>query len=95
MIIISNFISFLKFFERRTMTKLDVDQKMRLLMSPVWRKKDAKEYFGFSQAKMTNVFRNLDEPTNFKKCVYRDDLLKAFGTSVEKEILILKSIESK
>lgn len=71
------------------MSKLSVEEKINLLTNPIWRKKDAKEYFGFSQNKMTAIFRTLDEPANFKKCVYRDELFKELGTSVEKEAEIL------
>ena len=42
---------------------------------------------------MTLIFKNLKEPPNFKKCIYRDDLFKEIGTSVEKEASILKKFE--
>ncbi len=75
------------------MAKLTPNEKINLLTTPIRKKKDAVEYFGFSQAKMTLIFKNLKEPPNFKKCIYRDDLFKEIGTSVEKEASILKKFE--
>lgn len=74
------------------MFKLTVEEKINLLTTPIWRKKDAVDYFGFSKNKMTTIFSKLEKPENFQKCVYRDDLLKEFGTSVDKELSILKNI---
>lgn len=74
------------------MSKLTIEQKSSLLLLPIWKKKDAINYFEFSQAKMGTIFKKLKEPENFKKCIYRDDLFKELGTSVEKEASILSKL---
>ena len=65
------------------MSKLTIEQKSSLLLLPIWKKKDA----------MGTIFKKLKEPENFKKCIYRDDLFKELGTSVEKEASILSTLK--
>lgn len=77
------------------MGRLSPEEKINLLTTPIWKKKDAVEYFGFSTNKMFSIFKNLKEPENFKKCVYRDDLFKEVGTSVDKELEILRVFTKK
>ncbi len=69
------------------------DDKLKLLEKGIWTKSECAAYFGIPLWKMTPIFKKIKVNPLFKRCNYRDEILKCFNTSREKEIKIIKAVK--
>ena len=69
------------------------EDKIKLLEKGIWTKSQCAAYLGVPTWKLTPIFKKIKENPPFKRCIYRDELLKYFNTSWEKEINLLKTLD--
>lgn len=73
------------------------EEKLKLLGRNVWRKKEVNTYFDdiFTTCEMNAILRQVKVKTLApKQTVYRDEVLKLFKTSVNKEVKTLNKLDS-
>lgn len=72
------------------------EEKLQMLGRNVWRKKEVNTYFDdiFTTCEINAILRKIKVKTLApKQTVYRDEVLKLFKTSVDKEIKMLNKID--
>ena len=69
-------------------------QKINLLTRSLWTYAEVREYLDIKTEYRWRDLVKRVEPSGFSRKLYRDNVLKAVGTTVEREVEILKSIRS-
>lgn len=71
----------------------EAEDKARLLEKGIWTKSECAGYLGVPTWKLTPIFKKIKDNPPFRRCIYRDEILKYFNTSWEQEVAVLKHLK--
>lgn len=75
---------------------MTIEEKIELLGRGYWKKKEVNLYFDdvLTQWDLSQIFKKINNNSPSKKTmVYRDDVLKALNTNIDKELETLNKIQ--